>query len=60
MKQRIHREQLLFKWVTENHEIVIGLKRVKHNKCQICGKRISGNETICDDCFNKQKKISDK
>ena len=60
MKQKIHRDQLLFKWITENHEIVVGFRRVKHNKCQICGKRIPYNETICDECFKKVKKVSDK
>jgi uncharacterized OB-fold protein len=60
MKQRIHREQLMFKWFTGNHEIVVGFKKIKYNTCQICGKRIPYNETICDECFSQKKNISTK
>ena len=60
MKARIHREGLMFKWITRGHEIVVGFKNVKHNKCSVCGKRIPLGNTICDKCFEKEKKVSKK
>lgn len=60
MKQRIHRERLLFKWITKDHEIVVGFKSVKHSKCSQCGKTIPYGHTICDNCFKESKKISKK
>ena len=56
----IHREGLMFKWITRGHEIVVGFKNVKHNKCSVCGKRIPLGNTICDKCFEKEKKVSKK
>lgn len=60
MKQRIYREKLLFKWITKNHEIVVGFKGVKRGKCSKCGKVIPYGSNICDDCFMKDKEISKK
>ena len=56
----IHREGLMFKWSSKNYKIVIGFKRVDHSKCSICGKRIPVGNTICNECFEKEKKISKK
>jgi len=58
MKMRIHRDQLMFKWITKDHEIIIGFKHVRHGKCSVCGKRVPMGNTICDECFEKDKKIS--
>ena len=60
MKQRIHRDKFMFKWITKNHEIVVGLKSVKHAECSKCGKSIPYGSNICDDCFMEDKKISKK
>jgi predicted amidophosphoribosyltransferase len=60
MKQRIHREDLLFQWITKDHEIVMGFKRVKHGICESCGRRIPQGETLCDTCFKEKKKMSKK
>jgi len=60
MKQKIHRDKLMFKWITENHQIVIGFKRMRHGKCSKCGKKIDIGSTLCDDCFKEEKKISRK
>jgi hypothetical protein len=57
---RIHREGLMFKWITEDHEITVGFKRVGHGKCSICGVRIPLGNTICDKCFEKGKNVSKK
>jgi len=57
---KIHREGLSFKWSTKNHEILVGFKKVEHGKCSICGKRIPFGNTICDECFEKEKKVSKK
>ena len=57
---QIHREGLLFKWITKDHEIVLGFKHIGHGKCNVCGKRIPKGNTICDTCFEKEKKISKK
>jgi hypothetical protein len=57
---KVHREGLLFEWITKDHKIIVGFKRVGHNKCSICGKRIPPGNTICDVCFNKEKQISKK
>jgi hypothetical protein len=56
----IHREGLIFEWTSSNHKIVFGLKRVGHGKCNICGKRIPKGNNICNECFEKEKKISKK
>ena len=50
----------MFKWISENHEIEFGLKKANYNKCSVCNKRISPGNTICDDCFIKDKEISNK
>ena len=60
MKSQIHREGLLFKWITNDHQIIVGFKRVGHGKCSVCGRRIPPGNTICDMCFEKEKKISKK
>jgi len=56
----IHRDKLLFRWITKDHEIVVGFKRVGHGKCAGCGKTIPIGNTLCDDCFRKGKDISRK
>ena len=56
----IHREGLMFKWSSKNHEIIIGFKRVDHSKCSVCGKRIPAGNNICNECFEKEKEISKK
>ena len=33
---QVHRDGLLFKWVTKDYEIVVGFKRVGHGRCKIC------------------------
>ena len=60
MKQRIHRDNMLFKWITENHEAVIGFKSINRNKCSKCGRPIPSGNNICDECFEKTKNISEK
>jgi predicted amidophosphoribosyltransferase len=60
MKQRIHRDKLIFRWFTKNHEIVAGFKRVRHGTCSKCGKSIPWGTTLCDKCFEKDKSISKK
>jgi len=60
MKQRIHRDRLLFRWITKDHEIIVGFKRVKHDQCMGCGKTIPWGTTLCDECFEQIKKISRK
>jgi len=57
---RVHREGLLFKWVTKDYEIAVGFKRIGHGICALCGKRIPHGNNICDKCFEKEKKISKK
>ena len=57
---RIHREGYLFKWFTKNHEITVGIRSVGHGICSVCGKQIPSGNTICDICFEKQKRISEK
>jgi len=57
---QIHRERLMFKWITKDHEIVVGFKKVGHGKCSVCGRRIPTGNTICDECFKKQKEFSKK
>jgi hypothetical protein len=57
---KVHREGLLFKWITKDHEITLGFKRVGHGHCSVCGKRIPPGNNICDECFKKEKKISKK
>jgi len=57
---RIHRTGLLFKWITKNHEIILGFKKTSHSTCAICGKRIPAGGNICDKCFEKEKKVSKK
>ncbi len=60
MKTKVHREGLMFKWISKHHEIVVGFKRVLRGKCSICSKMIPTGNTLCDDCFQKEKKISKK
>jgi uncharacterized OB-fold protein len=60
MKSGIHRDRLLFTWVTKNHKIVFGFKRFYRGKCSVCGKVIPSGNTICDECFKKDKEISKK
>jgi len=55
MKQRIHRDKLMFHWITEHYEIVMGVKRVRYGPCRLCGKRISKRDSLCDICFAKDK-----
>ena len=57
---KIHREGLSFKWSTKNHEILVGFKKVGHDHCSICGKRIPSGSNICNECFEKEKKVSKK
>ena len=57
---RIHRVGYLFKWITKDHEITVGFKRVGHGECSVCGKRIPRGNTICDMCFEKEKNVSKK
>jgi len=57
---QIHREGLMFKWMTKDHHIVFGFKRANTGTCSVCGKRIPAGSNICDVCFNKEKKISKK
>lgn len=57
---QIHREGLMFRWSTKDHEIVLGFKKIGHSHCNICGKRVPHGNTICDKCFEKEKKISKK
>ena len=60
MKSEIHREGLMFNWITKDHAIVVGFKRVYRGKCSVCGRQIPTGNTICDECFQKDKKISKK
>jgi len=60
MKQRIHRDKFLFRWITKNHELIVGFKRVKHDRCTGCGKVIPFGNTLCDECFKKIKEFSKK
>jgi len=60
MKTGVHREKLMFTWNTNNHEIKVGIKKVLQGKCKICGKPIKKGNTICDECFKKEKEISKK
>lgn len=57
---RIHREGLMFKWITKGHEITVGFRKVARSKCSVCGRRIPSGNTMCDECFEKEKKISKK
>ena len=60
MKQKIHRNKLMFNWITKNHKIVVGFERVRHSKCSKCGRTISAGNNLCDDCFKEEKKVSKK
>jgi predicted amidophosphoribosyltransferase len=60
MATRIHRDNLIFRWITKNHEIVVGFKSVKYGRCSLCGKKTSLDSNICDECFDKGKDISKK
>lgn len=60
MKPQVHRDKLLFRWTTKNHEIVLGFKHVNHGKCNKCGKMIPLGNTLCDECFKEDKAISKK
>jgi len=57
---KIHREGLTFKWTTKDHAITVGFKRVRHGKCSVCGKSVPRGNTICDKCFEQEKKVSKK
>jgi hypothetical protein len=57
---QVHREGLMFKWTSKDHEITVGFKTVLRGKCSECGKRIPSGNTICDSCFKKDKEISKK
>jgi len=57
---QIHREGLMFNWITKEYEIIVGFKRTYRGKCSVCGKSIPSGNTICDECFKKDKKISKK
>ena len=50
----------MFNWITKDHEIVVGFKHVYRGKCSVCGRRIPAGNTICDECFKKDKEISKK
>jgi predicted amidophosphoribosyltransferase len=60
MKQRIHRDKLMFQWFTKHHEIVVGFKRVRYGTCSQCGKSIPEGDSLCDVCFAQQKAVSKK
>ena len=60
MKTKVHRDGLIFEWISENHKITIGFQKVIHGRCTHCGKRVDEDHTICDECFEKDKKISKK
>jgi hypothetical protein len=60
MKQRIHRDKLMFHWFTKHHEIVAGFKRVRYGSCRQCGKSIPEGESLCDACFARDKDVSKK
>jgi len=56
----IHREGLMFRWSSKDYEIIVGFRRAGHSKCSVCGKRIPIGNTICNECFEKEKKVSKK
>jgi len=60
MRSEIHREGLMFDWITKNHKIIVGFKKINCGKCNNCGKAIPLGNSICDECFKKEKKISKK
>jgi len=60
MKQRIHRNKLMFHWITKHHEIVVGFKQARYGTCRKCGKTIFEGDSLCDACFAKDKEISEK
>jgi hypothetical protein len=60
MKQRIHRDKLMFHWITKHHEIVVGFRKVRYGTCRTCGKSIPEGESLCDVCFAKGKAVSKK
>lgn len=60
MKSGIHRERFMFSWITKDHKIVVGFKRAYRGECSVCGKVIPSGNTICDECFKKDKEISKK
>lgn len=57
---RIHRNKLMFHWITKHHEIVVGFIRKRYGKCEKCGRSIPEGETMCDQCFAKDKEVSAK
>ena len=57
---KIHRDGLLFRWITKDHEISMGFRKTNRSNCAICGKRIPSGSNICDRCFEKEKKVSKK
>lgn len=50
----------MFKWITKDHEIAVGFKHIGHGKCSICNAHTSKGSTICDKCFEQEKKVSKK
>ncbi|MBN1860898.1 MAG: hypothetical protein JW840_05500 [Candidatus Thermoplasmatota archaeon] len=60
MKQRIHRDNLMFHWITKHHEIVVGFKQIWHGACRLCGKSIPEGDSLCDACFAQNKAVSKK
>lgn len=60
MKQRIHRDKLMFHWISKHHEIVVGFKKVNYGSCRSCGKSIPSGESLCDLCFAQDKTVSKK
>jgi len=60
MKQRIHRNKLMFHWITKHHEIVVGFKQARYGTCSKCGKSITEGDSLCDACFAKDKDVSKK
>jgi NMD protein affecting ribosome stability and mRNA decay len=50
----------MFQWITKNHEIVVGFKRVRYGICSKCGKNIPEGNTVCDACFAQEKTVSKK
>jgi len=60
MKQRIHRDKLMFHWITKHHEIVVGFKKARYSTCRKCGKCIPEGDSLCDVCFAKDKAVSKK
>ncbi len=50
----------MFHWITKHHEIVVGFITKRYGKCEKCGKSIPEGETMCDQCFARDKEVSAK